>query len=239
MATGVSGGGTDDYEQRFHAYRIELRACTFPELVERRLLRQRPAVRAFFEHGEKGVRNSDDSCDQRNLVRTEAMRIAGSVPTLMVGSNDLGDVGIHRLADQSLALDGMQVHPLALVECQRAGLREDARVDQKLSDVVEEGSFDNDATHVATEPELIDDSSCALGDTNGMLVGVATAADASRDDAARRLDRKLVAGRHRVLSRGRHVSPFRGMRLRSSVSRQSRGPLACTEQRRRFPCVMT
>src|SRR5215218_10605609 len=99
-----------------------------------------PAVRAVARHCVERVGDREDPRAGRNLLATEAVRIAGAVPALVVAPDDAPALAVeerdaleHLLADHRVRLDEP---PLGLV--QRTRLSEDRVGHADLPDVVEE-----------------------------------------------------------------------------------------------------
>ena len=89
--------------------------------------RHRMPVRPVRRHGVVGVRNSDHSGEEGNPVTTKRVRIAETVKTLMVMTDDRSDLLIVvDILQDPLADYRMLLHLTALVERECTGLFQEA-----------------------------------------------------------------------------------------------------------------
>ena len=125
-------------EQRLDHTRVELRARALAQLLARDLGAGRAPVDAVARHRLVSVRNREDARLERNLVATQAKRIAAAVRALVVRA----DPGRHILhvgaVDDQRADLRMLLHLRPLVIRELPGLREDRVGHGDLADVVEE-----------------------------------------------------------------------------------------------------
>src|SRR5438105_11208099 len=84
------------------------------------------------------VRNAQNPCSEGNLLCLEAVRVAGSVPTLVVVSDDRGYVpGKIDVGNKLESRFRMPLHYRPLLFCELAGFVEDFGRDDDLTNVVE------------------------------------------------------------------------------------------------------
>src|SRR4029077_18641016 len=82
----------ENREERVDDPRIELRSGASLELCQRRLARERAAVRAIGRHRAPGVARADDARDERDVLTGQPVGIAVSVPVLVTGPDDRSDL---------------------------------------------------------------------------------------------------------------------------------------------------
>src|SRR5271170_579377 len=119
-----------------------MRPCAPLELSASVRGRHRLAIGAGGRHRAVGVACGDDPRLDRDVLATEAVRIAATVPALVRGADDAADL-THKTADlleHPLALDrvGLDDRPLPLVEL--PGLVDDLLGNGDLADVVQESA---------------------------------------------------------------------------------------------------
>ena len=109
------------------------------ELTERDVGRQRPAIGAGGRHGLEDVRDDEDPRRLRQLVTSQAERVAAPVELLVVGRGVVGELAERRhAARSSLVWAGCLSTSTPLPGGQVAGLVEDQVRDAELADVVQQ-----------------------------------------------------------------------------------------------------
>ena len=113
------------------------------------------AVDAVGDHRLVGVGDGEDRGLQRDLVLSEALRVAGPVGALVVGEDPLADVGELLAREDSRAELGVALHLVVLGRGQRPGLAEDRVGHADLADVVEDPREPDALDPGLVEPELV------------------------------------------------------------------------------------
>src|SRR3954454_23790054 len=80
----------DGFDEGLHCGRVELRSRATLELRHGAIDAEGRAVWPIGGHGVVGVADGDDPAGHRNLLATEALRIALAVPALVMEANDRG-----------------------------------------------------------------------------------------------------------------------------------------------------
>ena len=108
-------------------------------MLERLLDRALGLIDAGREHRVERVGDVDDAGAQRNVLAGKAVRVAATVPTLVVVANRRHGVGEEAESlDDAGALVGVIAHHSPLLEAQSGGLEQDRVGDGELADVMEE-----------------------------------------------------------------------------------------------------
>jgi hypothetical protein len=98
------GEPVGDRQECIHDPRIELRAGTAFQLLDRHAWFHRFAVRTVAGHGVEGVDDREDPCCERDLLLAEAPRVALPVPALVVET--AGDTKTQTSVSRSIRKSG-------------------------------------------------------------------------------------------------------------------------------------
>ena len=187
--------------------------ATASALTERDVGRQRPAIGAGGRHRLEDVRDDEDSRRLRQLVTSQAERIAAAVELLVVGGGVVCELAERRHAAEELPRVGrMLVDVDPLPSGQVAGLVEDQVRDAELADVVEQPRVAQAAERLGRQLQQRADSDGDLGDTLGVpggegRLGVDHRGECAGDPVERgvvdELDRSAARARTRTRRRPR------------------------------------
>ncbi len=86
------GHGPVQVTEEFHEFRVELRAGMQTQLRQRRLMRHRPLGGAVVDHRIVGVGHGQDPGPERDLVRSQPVRIPVRGVALVVMEDDRHNV---------------------------------------------------------------------------------------------------------------------------------------------------
>ena len=146
----------NDLLEKAEDQRIELRAPLLTHHRERLLRRKRLSVHTVGGQCVEDVRDRCDAPFERDRLACEPVRVAVSVPALVVRQRDRGCEVEHLrggAAEQPMADLGVPLHRASFLVGERATFEKDVVGDRDLADVVERACVAQKLTPVLVEAE--------------------------------------------------------------------------------------
>src|SRR2546427_1281337 len=167
----------DDLFQRPNHGRVVPRARQLTKLPDRFLRRLYGWPEdAGLGDGVEGVAGIDDAGPDWDRFASQPIRVAGTVPALMVMADNQRDVLLLRMFSQDLrALDRMLFDDFVFLRRQLARLEEDRVWDRDLAQVVEDASDANRVADIVVHAEHSSDGFAELADPLRMTKGLPVA----------------------------------------------------------------
>src|SRR2546425_7000773 len=167
----------DDLFQRPTPGRVVPRARQLTKLPDRFLRRlygwtEDPGL----GDGVEGIAGIDDAGPDWDRFASQPIRVAGTVPALMVVADNQGDVLLLGMFSEDLsALDRMLLDDFVFLGRQLPRLEEDRVGDRNLSQVMQDAADSDGVANIVGHPEHSSDGFAELADPLGMTEGLAVA----------------------------------------------------------------
>jgi hypothetical protein len=167
--------GRDDLHQGLNDLRIELRAGVCDEFGEGDLVRQGLSIGAIGAHCVPRVAAGDDSRLARDRFPGESVRIAATVPPLVVGADDQADIAHESsdLREHSLPFERVSLDDRPLIGIELSGLVYDVLGNRDLAHVVQQRREFDVAAFPWVQPKLFCDCDRERDHASAVLAGVA------------------------------------------------------------------